>query len=159
MIFAGIDPGSKGGIAILNDNGYPVFARPMPKLYEFYKFFHEMEASYEVWLEESFSKKTDGHNSAWGNGFNYGSYIMALEIIKHERNFDYNTVKPVTWKSAFKLSKDKELSRKLCIDLWGEDCTRLFTGPRGAFLDGNAEAMLIAYYGWLNYKRRIKWAK
>lgn len=159
MIFLGCDPDSKGAVAILNKDGEPIEIRPALKGKEF---FHAMIDSYLdsnafMCIEKQISMGRDAHNSAFGNGYNYGQKVLVLDLLK-ERNclFDYIEAHPATWKSSFKLSKDKTLSGKLCVDLWGESVKSLFTGARGAFMSGYAEALLLAYYGKLHYDRQLK---
>ena len=154
MVFIGIDPG--GGIGVIDHNGTIIETIDIAQGISFYKL---INTTYQAWLciEQSISRPRDGHSSAFTNGRKYGEYIMALEIIKSQHpSFDYMTVHPATWKADFKLNKDKELSRKLCINIWGEDCTKYFTGARGAFQDGKAEALLLAWYGKSYFDRQLK---
>lgn len=51
--------------------------------------------------------------------------------------------KPHIWKGKMRLSKDKSLSVRMCVDLWPETYDWVH-GPRGGLLDGIAEAMLLA---------------
>lgn len=160
MFIIGIDPGNTGGIAVLSaSKGVPQFAFGMiNEPHKFHNYLSSFTCPVEIWIEKAGSRPTDSHNSAWGNGFNYGKYIMSLEIIKHTIGTEYHEVHPKTWKSAFHLDKDKNKSKLLCEDLWQDESIRsMYIGEKGGFKDGVAEAMLIGYYGWLDYRRRLQW--
>ena len=112
-----------------------------------------------MWIEKSQPHRQtkdhkEGITQIFTNGFNYGKVYGCLEIIFSGRKAELSEVYPITWKSAFKLSKDKELSMRACKFLYPES-EKLIYGPKGGALDGIAEAILIAHYGYLQYKRRL----
>lgn len=156
-MIVGIDPGIKGGIAALKDNGELLIAQPLSTPYEiadqisFIKAIPVDEASFRTWVEEPFIKPGTASQSTFTGLVNYGILLKSIEI--YCRNF--HTVKPNVWKSSFKLSKDKQKSMDLCLMLYPESKEYIY-GPEGGMKDGIAEAILIAYYGKLWNDRQLK---
>lgn len=161
----GIDPGLKGGIAFIGDLGELVSAINMPdttaKIHdEITRALREYNDTYtSMWIEKSQPHRTtknhkEGIMQIFSNGFNYGKVYGCLEIIQSGGKAEINEVYPISWKSQFKLSKDKQKSLDLCVDLY-PDSKSIIYGVRGGKYDGIAEAILIAYYGYLQYRRRI----
>lgn len=168
MIIVGIDPGNKGGIAAMNGKGKFICAEPIPKsaglinkllceiIYDSY--------DTEVWIEKAQPHRTtndhkEGITQIFSTGYNYGKIKTITEVLKYKaeewnKRFYIEEVYPLTWKKAFKLSKDKELSMKMCMFLYPESKDLIY-GKNGGALDGVAEAILIAHYGYLNYSRRL----
>lgn len=76
-------------------------------------------------------------------GCNYGRVLGCLESLF----IPVQHIAPSKWKQALGLrGEDKMQSVKLAAALFPGLAPQLF-GPRGAGLDGRAEALLIAYYG------------
>lgn len=158
----GVDPGAKGGVAFISNSGNLVHAMSLPRnvataYIEISTKIKTMEYDY-FWIEKSQPHRQtkdhkEGITQIFSNGFNYGKIYGCLEILS-SYNGELNEVYPITWKSAFKLSKDKELSMRACKFLYPES-EKLIYGPKGGALDGIAEAILIAHYGYLQYKRRL----
>ncbi len=161
MIYIGIDIGRKGSIVFLNKDGEPYRHTETKNGLDFHNFFEsfisEQKDKVFLCIEESITIGRDGHTNSWNNGFRYGENIMSLNILRQKySNFDYMTVHPASWKSSFRLTKEKNLSGELCKNLWGEGIAKMFTGKKGAFLDGIAEAMLIGWYGKNVVDKRLK---
>lgn len=160
----GIDPGLKGGIACITD-GRLLYACQMPdnivKLFDtLYNLTKDVEVEYYVEKSQphrSTKEHREGITQIFSNGYNYGKLIGCIEIANKYCILEakLNEVYPITWKSAFKLSKDKQKSIDLCVDLY-PDSKPIVYGPRGGKYDGVAEAILIAHYGYLQYQRRLK---
>lgn len=161
MIYIGIDIGRKGAIVFLNNSGTPYRCLEIKTGMDFHEFFDSFIAEQHdkvfLCIEQSISMKSDGHTNSWNNGYKFGENIMSLNLLKKKfEHFDYMTVHPASWKSSFKLTKEKALSGNLCVNLWGKDIAKMFTGKKGAFLDGIAEAMLIGWYGKNVVDKRLK---
>lgn len=152
----GIDPGIKGGIAALSDKGELIFVFPLETPYEiadqisFVKSVNP-DKEFKAWVEEPFIKPGTASQSTFTGLVNYGILVKSIHL--HCKNF--HTVKPNVWKSAFKLSKDKQLSMDLCLNLYPESKEFIY-GKNGGMKDGLAEAILIAYYGKLWNDRQLK---
>jgi len=141
-MICGIDPGAKGAISLLYNDG-TAFVYDMPMLgkevnaSEVASIFQEFEPQH-IWLEQvnSFGMgRTSAYNFGQGMGILKG-VIATLEI-------SYTLVTPQKWKKHFGLSKEKDHSRLLA--------TRLYPSMADKFIrkkdDGRAEAILIAKYG------------
>lgn len=153
----GIDPGLNGGIAALYDNGEFYVVSPMPKVFDIYQMLDALKSdqidgpSFRIITEEPFIKPGTASQSTFTGLVNYGILLKSI----HMCDPWYCTVKPNVWKSAFKLSKDKQLSMNLCLDLYPESKEFIY-GKNGGMKDGLAEAILIAYYGKLWNDRQLK---
>lgn len=151
----GIDPGKKGGIGVLTDKGKFVEGHKMPDLYEISStlagiMYRYRDDAMHVWIEEPFHRASDGRTSVFTMGVNYGILLKSVNMFSIEPEF----VKPNVWKSAFKLSKNKTKSIKLCEYLF-PDSKDFIHGKKGGILDGVAEGILIAEYGRQKIMRRL----
>ena len=154
----GIDPGAKGGIGLIDNQGRLDSAWSMPPKSELYSFLEKIidtyhatsQAGFYCCIEKSFPSHNQGITSIFNHGYNYGWYISTLSIL----NIETVEVLPQVWKSAFKLSKDKQNSMDLCLKLWPESKSLIY-GKKGGMLDGVAEALLIAEYGRQKLKLRL----
>ena len=141
-MICGIDPGAKGAIALLYNDGR-AFVYDMPMLgkevnaSEVASIFREFKPKY-VWLEQvnSFGM---GRTSA----YNFGQGVGILKGVMATLEIPYTLITPQKWKKHFGLSKEKDHSRLLA--------TRLYPSMADQFArkkdDGRAEAILIAKYG------------
>lgn len=76
-------------------------------------------------------------------GVNYGRVLGVLETM----GVPIVHASPQKWKQAMGLrGQDKSMSVRLACELFPAS-KDLFYGPKGAELDGRAEAALLAYYG------------
>jgi len=170
MIVCGIDPGLSGGISWLKDvetfeSEYiemPTFSietkvkitkknkKGIKKINyinteEVVKQLKKNKADY-YFIEKSQAMPDQGSVSGFRYGVQYGQILGILAGM----GIKYILVPPQRWKNAIlgKRPKEievKEFSKQKIIELLGED---MFTTERGRFMDGPAEAFLIAYYGW-----------
>lgn len=99
--------------------------------------------SVEVWLEKSQAMPDQGGVS----NFNYGMGFGILQAVVTCNKIPLTLIHPVTWKKAimFGMGKEKDAAVYRAQQLFPN---LEFKGPRGGLLDGRAEAMLIAYYGY-----------
>jgi crossover junction endodeoxyribonuclease RuvC len=140
-MICGVDPGSKGAIALL----YPNYAEihDMPMLgkevngSEVARIFKEFPPDH-IWLEQvnSFGM---GRTSA----YNFGQGVGVLKGVFQAMQIPFTLVTPQKWKKSYGLSKEKDHSRLLV--------TRMYPSLADQFVrkkdDGRAEALLIAKYG------------
>ena len=141
MYYLGIDPGRKGGFAILHDNViefYSVFDK-QSFLNAMYSLSRKQEKT-RCCLEKVHAMPKQGAVSmfTFGEGFGWLKGVLdAYEI-------SYQEIPPQTWKKEFNLNSKKELS----IDV----ARQLFPGanlvPHGSQKahDGIAEALIMAEY-------------
>lgn len=163
MIYIGIDPGQKGGIAIikeiirnpmeddiqkielletpLNDKEIDVMSIAM------FLRMHitENEKAFCI-IEKAQPMPKQGVTSVFNYGEGYGELKSMLKFLK----IPFQEVRPQVWKKEFNLNTDKKRSASTCINLFPNIKEQLYT-PRGRLKDGIAEALLLAEYGKRKY--------
>lgn len=97
-----------------------------------------------TYLERVNARPKDGGSSAFKFGSVYGG-LYAMTTGWYDR--EPKLVTPQMWKKAMGIGKDKRESVEKAVELF-PDSAYMFYGPRGGLIDGNAEAALIAYYGY-----------
>ena len=138
MKIMGIDPGNKGGMAIVTSISeyecYGFATRTMP---EIAKLIEEKSKDVDmVFLEKVWSRKGQGVKSTFTFGDNFGN----LKGILNTLNIKYELVTPQTWQKKLNcLTKgDKKVSK--------EKAQQLFPKIK-KITDQTADALLIAEYG------------
>ena len=141
MVYIGIDPGQKGGIAYIDEENQTVKA---------YSYSNEMLLSVlSVFADEKplcFVEKVgampgQGVTSMFSFGQSFGYILGALEAFK----ISYQLISPQKWKKHFALNKDKKQSIECCKRLF-PNVLLLATPKCIKEHDGMAEALLIALY-------------
>lgn len=137
--YIGIDPGAKGGIAIIGDGG--TCARPLSP-----EALRAMLTSVPTtnalcFVEQVGAMPGQGVTSMFNFGKGYGYILGVLETL----GIPYQTVSPRKWKKAFSLSNDKKLSVDTAKRLF-PTVSLLPTDRCHKESDGMAEALLIALY-------------
>ena len=153
MHIIGIDPGLKGGIAIL-DNRTIRERKPIIEVWDMPVRDGEICArTIKCLMSLTGSKKKavvemagphrgQGLKSTFTFGRGYGKILAALEIC----GIEYLTVPPATWKKALGLSADKKESARLAHQIYKGNAD-LWRGPNGGVKDGRCEAALLAWWG------------
>lgn len=141
MIYVGIDPGIAGGIGILSDVA-TAYKYTSKTLIDVLKKLIETNESVKVYVEQVHSMPQQGVKSMFTFGMGYGQILGILEAM----GFEYNLVKPQTWKSHVGVTADKKTSIAKAQKLF-PDTSLLPTKRCRVPADGLAEALLIAYYG------------
>lgn len=155
MRVGGVDPGVKGGVAVIDTDHLTLRCAPMPLekvgakerklasaggLVQLFRA-HELDA---LFLEEVGVRPGEGTVGA----FSFGRGLGRIEGAAAGRGLPLYLVKPQLWKSKLGVSAEKERCVAKAEALF--PCARhLFRGPRGGLNDGPAEACLIALYGVL----------
>jgi hypothetical protein len=151
----GVDCGLDGAVAFLEPDGRRVTVLRMPTvvegvgkgvrrrvdLWRLHEILVNMksEGATTAIVEKVQSQPNDGHVQAFSFGWSAGVVSMGLACVKLRMVY----VSPITWKRAFKLGKDKNLSRLRASQLFPEDTHQWpLVGD-----DGLAEAALIAHWG------------
>lgn len=152
MVIVGIDPGKKGAIAILDNDNYCVMDTPVLKLgtkntYDVPEMRNIIETieyrnNCKVFIENVHAMPGQGVTSMFDMGYGVGLWIGIVSTL----HLSLTQVTPQAWKKAMMngMPKEKESSVYRAQQLFPN--ARL-TGPRGAKLDGRADALLIAEYG------------
>jgi crossover junction endodeoxyribonuclease RuvC len=151
MVYAGIDPGQKGGISLVEVHHGLVsviecWAMPdsHKKLREIFEKIKEYKAV--CIIEKSQPMPKQGVTSTFTYGMGYGvmlGLMIAFEIPYHE-------IRPAIWKKEImageKDKKDKKVAIKVCERMFPE-ANLLPTERSKVPSDGMAESCLIADYG------------
>jgi crossover junction endodeoxyribonuclease RuvC len=147
MIWIGIDPGQKGGYAVIakTETGQAVFAYPWDD-----SFFAMEMASLMQMKEHGIVAAVEKVGARPGQGtvsmFNFGKSAGYIEGVLAALGIPYQLVPPNKWKKEFSLiGQDKQASIVTCRKLFPElDLKR--TERCRTDSDGKAEATLLAEY-------------
>jgi len=150
MIFIGIDPGKKGGIASITP--YEVGCWRMPETRsEIAKLLHKYSGiGTFVTIEIQHVIGIEGRKTAFTIGYQYGFLLGALEVL----GVCFQEVRAVDWQKAMFRGLPRPKSRKERKALSMQVAEQLFR--LGKITDGEADALLIAEYGrrmWLGDKK------
>jgi hypothetical protein len=150
--YFGIDPGDRGALAEIEVNhdgrlmAYITDYNPS-KIMDVFNGVPSSDVVVAA-LEEVHSMPKQGVVSTFNFGRNYGWYQGVLDGY----GVPYRLVRPQVWQS--KLGVKKTSDKKERKELIYETARRLFpdaqlTGSRGAILDGRSDALMIAYWLYL----------
>ena len=147
MIYIGVDPGAKGGYAVIakTKTGQTVFAYPWDD-----SFFAMEMASLMQMKEHGIVAAVEKVGARPGQGtvsmFNFGKSAGYIEGVLSALGIPYQLVPPNKWKKEFSLiGQDKQASIETCRKLFPElDLKR--TERCRTDSDGKAEATLLAEY-------------
>jgi len=144
MRYLGIDPGQKGAWAVISEGG-PCVTDSLPfigKELDLKALVADLsilkEGLYGA-VELPLAPQTSGTTTALAVGKNYGLMKAALIILE----IPYEEVSSAGWKNRMKVTADKMSSISLALKLF-PSARGMLQGPRGGWLDGRAEALLIA---------------
>ena len=147
MIYIGVDPGAKGGYAVIakTETGQAVFAYPWDD-----SFFAMEMVSLMQMKEHGIVAAVEKVGARPGQGtvsmFNFGKSAGYIEGVLSALRIPYQLIPPAKWKKEFSLiGKDKQASIVTCRKLFPElDLKR--TERCRTDSDGKAEATLLAEY-------------
>ena len=142
MVYIGIDPGKKGGVATISEDGVKVYQ------WDDQRFIEDMR-QHANWLDKCVAAVEkvgampgQGVTSMFSFGQSYGFILGVLAAF----GIPYQLVSPATWKREFGLLKSQKQGS---VDV----CKRLFPGVNllptercRKESDGMAESLLIAEY-------------
>lgn len=167
MIFIGIDPGSKGGLAVLNEKKEVLDYTRMPessdKIAEFLKPYIDNAI---IGIEAVHSFTGQGVKSMFTFGRNTGEVIGIIEgLAVYTPYKSFTEISPQKWKNKVigkvekikdepkeeRKQRLKELSIRRCKELF-PDVNLIPTARSKVESDGIAESLLIAYYMFLTHK-------
>ena len=146
MIYVGVDPGAKGGYAVISksETGQAVFAYPWDDTF----FVMEMNALLRTGNGIMAAVEKVGARPGQGtvSMFNFGKSAGYIEGVLSALGIPYQLVPPAKWKKEFSLiGKDKKASIETCRKLFPElDLKR--TERCRTDSDGKAESVLLAEY-------------
>lgn len=145
--FIGIDPGSKGAIAILDEKGKPVLLEDIPFLKNDkcmdISSFSDILNDYIIEEHHCILEKCQYTPAIKGSGaFTFGKTIGYTECALILLRVSHELVRPQLWKKEFSLLNKEKISSI-------EVAKRMFPNISDKLLktkDGRAEALLIAEY-------------
>lgn len=148
----GIDPGKKGGVALIDTinctlavTDMPVEATTKSRALTSALVLSNMIEAGEVdyaYLEEVGAMPEEGAVGA----FSFGRGFGRLEGVCAGAKVALTLVRPQEWKSRTNTPKEKDRAVTRATQLF-PSAAHLFVGPRGGIKDGRAEAAIIAFYG------------
>ena len=139
MVYIGIDPGKKGGIAVITET--VAYAVPFTRE-NLINHINAHKASAKCIVEKVGAMPGQGVVSMFTFGEGYGYIQGVLEVNK----IPYELVPPQKWKKEFSITKDKNISIDVAKRLFPD--VNLKATPRSKKdHDGMAEALLMAEYG------------
>lgn len=109
MLYAGIDPGVKGGVVVIDDQQRAVFTHvtpiigkeyDIPEMYSLLRGIYAMGAAF-CCIEKGQSMPGDSGRSAWKMGFGHGLWQMALTVV----GIRYHVCPPQVWQRALGIPK------------------------------------------------------
>lgn len=142
MVYIGIDPGKKGAMAMLSNDGDPLIIPFDPSAYidALWKLKCEDEPCI-CCIEQVHSVAKQGLSSTWSFGVSYGWLLGMLDSI----GIPYQPISPQKWKNEFGLNSDKAISVEVCKRLF-PSANLMRTERSRKDDDGCAEALLMACY-------------
>lgn len=149
MIYIGIDPGKKGGYAMIVDDPKGSYVKAYP--WDDAAFVEEMRriglklenptGCVVAAVEQVNAMPGQGVTSMFSFGKSYGYILGVLGAL----NIPFQTVRPHEWKKAFGLNSSKQKSIEVCHRLFPEIALKRTDRCRTES-DGLAESALIALY-------------
>lgn len=145
MIYAGIDPGLKGGIACIGDE---CSAEPMPVIGGEIDVtaLHEWLAKYGPDLtvvEQVHSMPKQGVKSTFTFGVGYGRILATLDLMA----YPYIVVRPQEWKKQVLAGTAKDKDAAITFARRSFPWAELMPGKKRVPHDGIADALCLAEYG------------
>ena len=146
MIYIGVDPGAKGGYALLGSDGsitgYPWDAEAFVKHMRTATMMRDMEGhSLIACVEKVGAMPGQGVTSMFTFGTNYGYIQGVLSAF----GIPFQLVSPHVWKKSYGLDSTKQKSIDVCKRLF-PDLNLLATERSRVPSDGIAESALLALY-------------
>ena len=148
MIWVGVDPGAKGGYAVIEDVGKDkvAYAYPWDDTFFVFEMCNLMQRKAEgitAVVEKVGAMPHQGVKSM----FNFGKTAGFIEGVLSALGIPYQLIPPATWKKEFSLiGKDKKASIEVCHRLYPN--VGLFPTERSRVCsDGMADALCMAEYG------------
>lgn len=143
MTYIGIDPGAKGGLAVIRDGG--IIVAPYEKS-RYIEILSRVPTDSVCCLEHVHAMPGQGVTSM----FNFGQTFGWVQGVLEAMGVSYELVQPQKWKKEFSITGDKNSSIMVCKRLF-PGVSLLPTERCRKDNDGMAEALLMAEYA----KRRL----
>lgn len=151
-VIIGVDPGGTGAIAAVDAaTGALIWCEDMPTVDKrvsgaIVADLLVNEVAVAAWVEDLHATAPMGASASFRMGCSLGVVLGTLASAR----IPTHMVRPTVWKKAAGLSKDKNQSRRLALELY-PDHASLFARVKD---DGRAESVLIARHGWQHHTER-----
>lgn len=139
MVYIGIDPGQKGGYAIIDGDSVRTYSWDDKAFIEFAK--NLDNSNCVCCLEKVGAMPKQGVSSM----FNFGKSAGFIEGVLQTCGIPYQLVPPQKWKKEFSISSDKNQSIAVCKRLFPNISLRR-TDRCTTDSDGMGEALLMSEY-------------
>lgn len=136
--YIGIDPGKKGALAVISDDGIEVHPYGMDT---YLSVLNRHRDHAVVCLEQVGARPGQGVTSM----FTFGALYGWLQGVLSAYHIPYQLVSPLRWKREFSITADKNSSIAVAQRLF-PDVSLLATQKSRVPHDGMAEALLMAEY-------------
>ena len=152
--YIGIDPGIKGGIAIIDspdkskdkNMAFEMILTPEKKIdvntiyniLEYYRYHDKI-----CIIEKAQAMPKQGVKGVFNYGMGYGKLIAVLELL----SIPYIEIHPTKWKKEFSLFKKTKADSVATAEKLFPDMKGKFITQKGRLMDGKAESLLMAEYG------------
>lgn len=147
-VWIGIDPGSKGAVAVVNDKNEVVLIVDFIDVTNMANLLYQISNHYDVQMaaiEKVHAMPGQGVTSMFNFGMNYGSWQGACAAL----GIALATVTPQTWmKGVVPPKSDKKAIAAICKRMYP---MANLLGPKGGLKDGRSDAILIASWCKRNY--------
>lgn len=156
MNIFGIDPGWKGGIAVINNDGDVLYTTKMaPRGALIYDDLCHLVSTFDpaiVVIEQVGSRKTDARTAAFSFGRNFEAICLSSELCRRQKEYLEFFAPPEMWQKplgvyALKDKKGKRLNKTDKKNYHKEVAAELFPDFEGRITHAIADAMLLAWFG------------
>lgn len=149
MRIAGVDPGSKGAICVLdtiNSAAGALIDLDKSTVYDIYTSLVKLQPD-EIWVEDVHSLYGMSAKSNFNFGRNLGMISTVAEIVM---GTPPNIVTPKIWQKAVGVTaKGKAIKNEVASIVQSIYPSANIYGKKGGLLDGRSDAIMIAHYGIL----------
>lgn len=143
MIVAGIDPGSKGCICILDGTDALFADFHKNSIADLYAFIYTNNVG-EIWIEDVHSL----HGMSAKSNFNFGKNLGVVQTLAELTTGSYQKVAPKVWQSAIGVTtKGKAIKNEVASIAESLYPNAPLYGSRGGLIDGRSDALMLAHYG------------
>ena len=148
MNYIGVDPGAKGGLALLTNEGVIEYCLMPSTVADISEWLLSISCRSDIQVKMVVELAQAMPKQGVTSSFNYGRHFGTFEALAVSHGIPYIEVRPAVWKKAMGLNAAKLDSITLCKRLF-PSVNLILEGCRTAN-DGIAEAVLIAEWARRN---------
>lgn len=161
--YVGVDPGAQGSLCLLDDIGYIQFFEP-PKMFKspglLIKEIQDA-ISGRILIHSAIEDVHSMAQMAAKSNFGFGRNVQLMHTVMQLVPLKYELVTPKTWQKALNIPA-KKVFDSLGMD-WKQGVASValkiypnakLYGPQGGLKDGRADALMLAHYLKLKYRKQ-----